>query len=87
MAWALPTLRVLQTSWAVELVSPTTPGFRPGLVISDRGPLTFSLDGSRLFLGVAPPPEPEKTDDAAPTDDKVVVDLWHWKDDYVQPMQ
>src|SRR5262249_5672095 len=61
--------------------------FRPGLVLSDRGPLTFSQDGSRLFLGVAPPPEPEKADDAAAAEDKVVVDLWHWKDDYVQPMQ
>jgi dipeptidyl aminopeptidase/acylaminoacyl peptidase len=87
LSWALPMLRVLQTTLAVELVSPTTPGFRPGLVISDRGPLTFSRDGARLFLGVAPPPEPEKTDDGAAADDKVVVDLWHWKDDYVQPMQ
>jgi dipeptidyl aminopeptidase/acylaminoacyl peptidase len=91
MSWALPTLRTLQTAWAVELVSPTTPGFRPGLVLSDRGALSFSQDGSKLFLGVAPPPEPEKLDrDESPataSEDKVVVDLWHWKDDYVQPMQ
>ena len=50
--------------------------------------LSFSLDGSRLFLGTAPPPEPEKNpDEEFPADEKVLVDLWHWKDDYVQPIQ
>jgi hypothetical protein len=40
------------------------------------------------FLGAAPPPEPEKNaDDDIPADEKVMVDLWHWKDDYIQPVQ
>ena len=40
------------------------------------------------FLGSAPPPEPEKNpDEETPGDEKVLVDLWHWKDDYVQPIQ
>ncbi len=74
---------------ATEIVSTATQGFRAGLVISERANLSFSRDGGELFLGVAPPPEPEKDaeDDAANADDKVVVDLWHWKDDYIQPMQ
>jgi dipeptidyl aminopeptidase/acylaminoacyl peptidase len=73
---------------ATELVSTATPNFRSGFVISDRASLSFSLDGSRLFFGIAPPPEPEKETDAeAATDEKVSVDLWHWKDDYIQPMQ
>jgi dipeptidyl aminopeptidase/acylaminoacyl peptidase len=74
---------------ASEIVSTATPGFRPGMVISERANLSFSQDGSRLFLGVAPPPEPERDAeaDAASADDRVVVDLWHWKDDYIQPMQ
>jgi len=77
-----------RSAQAVELVSTATPNFKPGLVISDNGALTFSLDGSRLFFGVAPPPEPETEADAeAASEDKVVVDLWHWKDDHVQPMQ
>ncbi|HEU0177699.1 MAG TPA: prolyl oligopeptidase family serine peptidase [Blastocatellia bacterium] len=77
---------------ATEIVSSAegaTQGFRAGMVISERGALSFSRDGGELFLGVAPPPEPEKDAeaDAADAEDKVSVDLWHWKDDYIQPMQ
>lgn len=72
---------------AAEIVSSATPGFRSEMVISERGALSFSLDGGELFLGVAPPPEPEKEADADPAEEKVVADLWHWKDDYIQPMQ
>jgi dipeptidyl aminopeptidase/acylaminoacyl peptidase len=77
---------------ATEIVSSTegaTQGFRAGMVISERANLSFSRDGGELFLGVAPPPEPEKDAeaDAVNADDKVVGDLWHWKDDYIQPMQ
>lgn len=73
---------------AGELVAAETSGFRSGMVISERGGLSFAQDGSRLFLSAAPSPEPEKDPDAAVADDeKVVADLWHWKDDYIQPMQ
>ena len=73
---------------AAEIVSPSSPDFRKDLVVSEKANLNFSLDGSRLFLGAAPPPEPEKNpDEETPADEKVLVDLWHWKDDYVQPIQ
>ena len=73
---------------ATEIVSVTSPGFRKDFVVAERPNLSFSLDGSRLFLGTAPPPEPEKNpDEDIPADEKVLVDLWHWKDDYVQPIQ
>jgi hypothetical protein len=73
---------------AVEIVSASSPGFRPDFVISEKATLSFSLEGSRLFLGTAPPTEPEKNpDEEIPADEKVLVDLWHWKDDYVQPIQ
>ncbi|HEX6719085.1 MAG TPA: prolyl oligopeptidase family serine peptidase [Pyrinomonadaceae bacterium] len=73
---------------ATEIVSVTSPGFRKEFVVSDRANLSFSLDGSHLFLGTAPPPEPEKNpDEEIPADEKVLVDLWYWKDDYVQPIQ
>jgi dipeptidyl aminopeptidase/acylaminoacyl peptidase len=73
---------------AAEVVSSSSPGFRKDFVVSDKATLNFSLDGARLFLGAAPPPEPEKNaDDDIPADEKVLVDLWHWKDDYIQPMQ
>jgi dipeptidyl aminopeptidase/acylaminoacyl peptidase len=73
---------------AAEIVSPSSGEFRKDLLVSERSNLNFSLDGSRLFLGAAPPPEPEKNpDEEIPADEKVMVDLWHWKDDYVQPIQ
>src|SRR5689334_17630694 len=73
---------------ATEIVSITSPGFRKEFVVSERANLNFSLDGSHLFLGTAPPPEPEKNpDEEIPADEKVLVDLWTWKDDYVQPIQ
>ena len=73
---------------ASEIVSTSSAGFRKDFVVSDKATLGFSLDGSRLFLGAAPPPEPEKTaDEEVPADEKVLVDLWHWKDDYIQPLQ
>jgi dipeptidyl aminopeptidase/acylaminoacyl peptidase len=73
---------------ATEIVSTSSTGFRKDFVVSEKATLGFSLDGSHLFLGAAPPPEPEKNPDAeASADEKVLVDLWHWKDDYVQPIQ
>jgi dipeptidyl aminopeptidase/acylaminoacyl peptidase len=73
---------------AEAIVSIATRNFTPGMVISERGAITFSADGSKVFFGVAPPPDPETDADATtPNDDKVSVDLWHWKDDFIQPMQ
>jgi dipeptidyl aminopeptidase/acylaminoacyl peptidase len=72
---------------AVELVSAATPGFRAGFVISDKGTLSFSKDGSRVFFGVAPPAEQKKEEADAAADDKAVVDLWSYTDDYIQPIQ
>ncbi|MGH9883360.1 MAG: hypothetical protein ACRD6N_18135, partial [Pyrinomonadaceae bacterium] len=73
---------------AAEIVSISSPGFRRDFVVSEKANLNFSLDGSRLFLGTALPPEPEKNpDEETPADEKVLVDLWHWKDDYIQPIQ
>ncbi|HKQ03985.1 MAG TPA: prolyl oligopeptidase family serine peptidase [Blastocatellia bacterium] len=71
---------------ASEAVSTASAGFPQNRVISDKGAMAFSLDGAKLFFGTAPPPPPEKDDEENP-DDKVLVDLWHWKDDYIQPMQ
>ena len=73
---------------ATEIVSVNSDGFRKEMIVSERASLSFSLDGSRLFLGTAPQPDPEKTpDEEIAADEKVVVDLWHWKDDYLQTIQ
>ena len=75
----------------VELISTATAHFRAGFVLSDRGPVSFSRDGSRLFVSCAPA---ANSADAEPvvvastdTSDKVLADLWRWNDDYIQPMQ
>ena len=78
-----------QAPAASVLVSADMPGFRKEFVISDKGTLSFSKDGTRVFFACAPP-APEKKDAAAdaPADDtKAVVDLWSYKDDYIQPIQ
>ena len=76
-----------------EVVSSSTPGFKPDYAVADRGAVRFSRDGSRLFLScapaadvAAPEPTPAAATPAIPAD-KAVADLWNWKDDYVQPMQ
>jgi dipeptidyl aminopeptidase/acylaminoacyl peptidase len=78
-----------QAPAASVLAAGDMPGFRKEFVISDKGALSFSRDGKRLFFACAPP-APEKKPDAAdaPADDsKAVVDLWSYKDDYIQPIQ
>jgi dipeptidyl aminopeptidase/acylaminoacyl peptidase len=89
---AVSALGSLETPTAAPvLVGPGTPGLKNGWIVSDRAALSFSQDGTRLYLGTAPEPPaptpPTKPTEGAPTDDKVVLDLWHWKDEYIQPMQ
>ncbi len=73
---------------AAEVVSVKTAGFRPEFVVSEKGSLSFSYDGSRLFISSAPPPDPEPDpNNAVPDEERVLVDLWNWKDDYIQPQQ
>jgi dipeptidyl aminopeptidase/acylaminoacyl peptidase len=63
-----------------------TPGIPAGWWVSEHGDVSFSDEGSRLFFGTAPRPEPEP-EDTIPDDEKVVVDIWNWKDPLIQPMQ
>ena len=79
---------------AAELVSNATAGLKQGFAISDKGTLSFSARRTpRLYFGVSvpkAPPAPEKTDDAAAdtsSDEKAVVDVWSYKDEYLQPVQ
>jgi dipeptidyl aminopeptidase/acylaminoacyl peptidase len=68
---------------AAPIVSRTTPGMPARFAPSDNGKVSFSKDGSKLFFGTAPVPDPEPDDAPEP----VKVDLWHWKDPLIQPMQ
>ncbi|MCH7602906.1 MAG: S9 family peptidase [Planctomycetes bacterium] len=68
-----------------------TEGIPEGWWVSENRAPSFSEKGSRLLFGTAPRPEyeKEKTDEekeeAKKTD--VVVDIWNWKDDRLQPQQ
>ncbi|HSV14723.1 MAG TPA: hypothetical protein VLI90_10710, partial [Tepidisphaeraceae bacterium] len=78
-----------QANTASVLADADTPGFRKEFIISDKGTISFSKDGTRVFFACAPPP-PAPKDPAAEEvadDAKAVVDLWSYKDDYIQPMQ
>jgi dipeptidyl aminopeptidase/acylaminoacyl peptidase len=69
---------------AAELVSASTRGMPAGMVVSDQAPPRFSRDGFRLFVGTAlPPPPPAPEGAPAPRG----VDIWHWQDPLLQPMQ
>jgi len=73
---------------AREAVTNQTPGIPQGMEVSANGTLQFSADGQRLFVPVAPPAPEERREESQPeAQDRVLMDLWHWRDDYVQPMQ
>jgi dipeptidyl aminopeptidase/acylaminoacyl peptidase len=73
---------------ATEVVSSATAGFPADLAVSEKGQLGFSRDGRKLYVPAGLPAKAPK-DEAAdgPADEKVVADLWSWKDDLIQPMQ
>ena len=73
------------TSPAVEVMNPDTPGQKPGWVLNGTT-LDFNADGTRLHVATIVKREPAPAAAPASTD-KVELDLWHWKDAYVQPMQ
>lgn len=74
-------------SAASAVVEATTPGLKAGLTVADKGSLAFSRDGGKIYVPTAPPPPPPAEADDTPADEKVLMDLWNYKDDLVQPMQ
>lgn len=73
---------------AAPVVDSSTSGLPATLSVSDKGQMSFSRDGSRLYVPVAPPAAPPRAEaDDTPADEKVLVDIWNTKDDLVQPMQ
>jgi dipeptidyl aminopeptidase/acylaminoacyl peptidase len=63
-----------------------TSGIPQGWWVSEHGTLAFSPDGSRLFFGTAPRPVPEPTDKDELLEN-VVVDIWNWRDPFLQSQQ
>jgi dipeptidyl aminopeptidase/acylaminoacyl peptidase len=86
---------------ARRIVGPGADGIPEGWSIPRRSELRFSESGARLFFGTALQPEEEDdgedetgedAGDEEPTLEEelleeVDVDVWNWKDGYLQPMQ
>ena len=69
-------------------VVPTVPaGIPTGWWVSEHGSLRFSESGDRLFFGTAPRPAPEADADTLLDEEEVELDVWHWQDPLLQPMQ
>ena len=68
------------------IANSATEGVPAGWWVSENGNVSFSDGGGRLRFGTAPRPEPEEEDETL-DEDKVTVDIWNWKDPYLQPMQ
>jgi dipeptidyl aminopeptidase/acylaminoacyl peptidase len=67
------------------LVENDIPGMPPKFALSEDGDLTFSKDGNKLFFGIAPL---KKSKDTTLVDfEHAKLDIWGYKDDYLQPMQ
>ena len=60
-------------------------GLRDDMLISSKANINFSKSGRRLFFGVSRG-WPDK-DTSLPEFDRVNVDVWHYNDDYLQPVQ
>ena len=67
------------------LLAPGGRALAKGWSPSGFGKLTFSDDGGRLFFGTAPDPLPQDT--TLVDFEHAKLDIWNYKDDYLQPMQ
>ena len=73
--------------WQAEpLAASRTDGVPDDWWVSEHGDVRFSAGGTFLHFGTAPRPEPEAEDETL-EEDKVTLDIWNWKDPYLQPMQ
>lgn len=70
---------------AQTIVDFDMPGLPAKWSVNGDGKVTFSKDGKKLFFGIAPVKKPK---DTTIVDFEVAkVDVWNYKDDYLQPMQ
>ena len=70
----------------VAMADSDSQGVPEGWWVGRDGDVRFSEGGGRIVFGAAPRPEPEEEDDTL-EEDKVVLDVWNWRDPYLQPMQ
>ena len=70
---------------AVLLVDKNKTGMKLGMTVSEWGNLVFSKSGNRLLFAVSPVPVPRDT--SLIEMDQPNMDIWHYKDDYLQTVQ
>ncbi len=70
---------------ATLLADKNSVGMKIGMTISENGTLSFSKSGKRLFFGSAPIQAPKDT--TLIESDLVKMDIWNYKDDYLQTQQ
>ena len=71
---------------ALQIANNDTPGMPGGWQVSGHTNLLFSETGKILFFGTAPIPEPVPVDTLLP-EEKHNLDVWHYRDPLIQPMQ
>ena len=71
---------------ARSIVYSYTAGMHDDWVVSINARPEFSKDGKLLFFGTAPQPLPVPADTLLP-EEKHNVDVWHYRDPLIQPMQ
>ena len=71
---------------ARPVVSRQTPGMPDGYSTSTFASPAFSQNGRKIFFGTAPLPQPTP-EDTLMDHEKHRLDLWHYKDPLIQPMQ
>lgn len=76
------------TDSAATLVPVGTPGLPEGYAVSGDAAAAFSFDGTKVQVPAAPfPHAPDERLEQLLEHEQVSLDLWHWRDDYVQSMQ
>jgi dipeptidyl aminopeptidase/acylaminoacyl peptidase len=63
-----------------------TAGIPEGWWVSEHGNVGFSRNGQRIFFGTAPRPLTVADDGLLP-EERVRVDVWHWQEPHIQPVQ
>jgi dipeptidyl aminopeptidase/acylaminoacyl peptidase len=70
---------------ATVLVDTSTTGVPDGWLVSEHKTPDFSKKGTRLYFGTAPVPMPEDT--TLKEEETARLDVWNWKDDFIQTHQ
>src|SRR5699024_4628757 len=72
-------------SHQLKLIENDSTGMPEDWVLSENYTPSFSKNNKNLFLGIAP--KKFVQDSTFVEEDHAVLDIWHYKDDYLQPQQ